>query len=144
MILQSSCCRPPIRTLLIFSISLFSFLFCSVLFCSVSFGFVSFSFSFYLYSFFSPHFFFSSSLLSSTQFVRDYFSEFHGAVTYAFDGIFSWQMYGSTEASEDGKPYTVSARMYRHDVTLFVSYMFPVRVISFTFVRSNQLIKNDI
>ncbi len=32
--------------------------------------------------------------------------EFHGAVTYAFDGIFSWQMYGSTEAHEDGKPYT--------------------------------------
>ena len=32
--------------------------------------------------------------------------EFHGAVTYAFDGIFSWQMYGSTEATEDGKPYT--------------------------------------
>ena len=32
--------------------------------------------------------------------------EFHGAVTYAFDGIFSWQMYGSTEANEEGKPYT--------------------------------------
>jgi hypothetical protein len=35
-------------------------------------------------------------------------SEFHGAVTYAFDGVFSWQMYGVTNATEpDGSPYTV-------------------------------------
>jgi hypothetical protein len=27
--------------------------------------------------------------------------EFHGAVTYAFDGIFSWQMYGSAEAVDE-------------------------------------------
>ena len=33
--------------------------------------------------------------------------DFHGAVTYAFDGIFSWQMYGSAEAvDESGKSYT--------------------------------------
>ena len=33
--------------------------------------------------------------------------EFHGAVTYAFDGIFSWQMYGSAEAvDETGAAYT--------------------------------------
>jgi len=33
--------------------------------------------------------------------------DFHGAVTYAFDGIFSWQMYGSAEAvDEAGKSYT--------------------------------------
>jgi hypothetical protein len=33
--------------------------------------------------------------------------DFHGAVTYAFDGIFSWQMYGSAEAvDETGKSYT--------------------------------------
>ena len=33
--------------------------------------------------------------------------EFHGAVTYAFDGIFSWQMYGSAEAvDETGSAYT--------------------------------------
>lgn len=33
--------------------------------------------------------------------------DFHGAVTYAFDGIFSWQMYGSAEAmDETGKVYT--------------------------------------
>jgi hypothetical protein len=25
-------------------------------------------------------------------------NEFHGAVTYMFDGIFSWQMYGSADA----------------------------------------------
>lgn len=32
---------------------------------------------------------------------------FHGAVTYAFDGIFSWQMYGSAEAvDESGSTYT--------------------------------------
>ena len=35
-------------------------------------------------------------------------AEFHGAVTYAFDGIFSWQMYGSAEAiDETGRAYTV-------------------------------------
>jgi hypothetical protein len=28
--------------------------------------------------------------------------DFHGAVTYAFEGIFSWQMYGSAEAIEEG------------------------------------------
>lgn len=34
--------------------------------------------------------------------------DFHGAVTYAFDGIFSWQMYGSAEAVDEmGKEYTV-------------------------------------
>ncbi len=34
--------------------------------------------------------------------------EFHGVVTYMFDGIFSWQMYGSADAvDEDGSPYTV-------------------------------------
>lgn len=34
-------------------------------------------------------------------------SDFHGAVTYAFDGIFSWSMYGATEAVDtSGKPYT--------------------------------------
>eukprot|EP01034_Spumella_vulgaris_P022430 gene22430-28555_t len=33
--------------------------------------------------------------------------DFHGVVTYTFDGIFSWQMYGSAEASdENGNPYT--------------------------------------
>ena len=33
--------------------------------------------------------------------------DFHGAVTYAFDGIFSWQMYGSAEAvDEAGNAYT--------------------------------------
>ena len=32
---------------------------------------------------------------------------FHGAVTYAFDGIFSWEMYGSAEAiDEGGNTYT--------------------------------------
>ena len=39
-------------------------------------------------------------------------TEFHGAVTYAFDGIFSWQMYGSTEATEDGKHYTVNCVLF--------------------------------
>lgn len=34
-------------------------------------------------------------------------ADFHGAVTYAFDGIFSWSMYGATEAKDtNGKPYT--------------------------------------
>ena len=33
--------------------------------------------------------------------------DYHGAVTLAFDGIFSWQMYGSAEAlDETGKAYT--------------------------------------
>ena len=33
--------------------------------------------------------------------------DFHGAVTLGFDGIFSWQMYGSAEAiDETGKAYT--------------------------------------
>lgn len=33
--------------------------------------------------------------------------DFHGAVTLAFDGIFSWQMYGSADAiDETGKAYT--------------------------------------
>ena len=63
--------------------------------------------------------------------------EFHGAVTYAFDGIFSWQMYGSAEAvDETGSAYTeylmrcqwgtswenmqpwISARRYREFDTL--------------------------
>jgi hypothetical protein len=36
--------------------------------------------------------------------------DFHGVVTYMFNGIFSWQMYGSADAvDEDGSPYTVSA-----------------------------------
>jgi hypothetical protein len=62
---------------------------------------------------------------------------FHGAVTYAFDGIFSWQMYGSAEAvDESGNSYTeylmrcqwgtswenlqpwISARRYREFDTL--------------------------
>lgn len=33
--------------------------------------------------------------------------DFHGAVTYMFDGIFSWQMYGSAEALDEfGNTYT--------------------------------------
>ena len=33
--------------------------------------------------------------------------EFHGAVTYLQDGIFSWQMYGSAEAIDEyGNSYT--------------------------------------
>ena len=33
--------------------------------------------------------------------------DFHGSVTYAWEGVFSWQMYGSTEAvDESGKEYT--------------------------------------
>lgn len=33
--------------------------------------------------------------------------DFHGAVTYMFDGIFSWQMYGSAEAMDEyGNTYT--------------------------------------
>lgn len=33
--------------------------------------------------------------------------DFHGVVTLAFDGIFSWQMYGSADAvDESGNPYT--------------------------------------
>lgn len=33
--------------------------------------------------------------------------DFHGVVTYAYEGIFSWQMYGSAEAvDETGTPYT--------------------------------------
>lgn len=34
-------------------------------------------------------------------------ADFHGAVTYAFEGIFSCSMYGATEAKDtNGKPYT--------------------------------------
>jgi hypothetical protein len=33
--------------------------------------------------------------------------DFHGAVTYMFDGVFSWQMYGSAEALDEyGNTYT--------------------------------------
>ena len=48
---------------------------------------------------------FPSTLASFLSFLS---ADFHGAVTYAFDGIFSWQMYGSAEAvDEGGKAYTV-------------------------------------
>lgn len=41
--------------------------------------------------------------------------DFHGAVTYFFGGIFSWQMYGSAEASdENGNPYTVINLMLKN------------------------------
>lgn len=32
--------------------------------------------------------------------------DFHGVVTYTFDGIFSWQMYGSAEAVDENNSYT--------------------------------------
>ena len=33
--------------------------------------------------------------------------DFHGAVAYAYSGIFSWQMYGTAEnVDEFGAPYT--------------------------------------
>lgn len=46
--------------------------------------------------------------MASQEDLHKHRSEFHGAVTYAFDGVFSWQMYGVTNATEpDGSPYTV-------------------------------------
>lgn len=39
--------------------------------------------------------------------MTDMRKDFHGAVTYAFDGVFSWQMYGSAEAIDEmGRTYT--------------------------------------
>ena len=38
--------------------------------------------------------------------------DFHGAVAYTNGGIFSWQMYGTSEnTDETGTPYTVSSRV---------------------------------
>ena len=39
-------------------------------------------------------------------------ADFHGAVTYAFKGIFAWQMYSAVDAVDEfGKAYTVSTRV---------------------------------
>lgn len=40
--------------------------------------------------------------------INPLFIDFHGAVTYAFKGVFSWQMYGTVDTTDEyGKPYTV-------------------------------------
>lgn len=77
-----------------------------------------------------PHLQAHFSLISNicSYFSSHFFSEFHGAVTYAFDGIFSWQMYGSTEATEEGKAYTVSSYtvcfLFNFSVFYFVTYFY--------------------
>ena len=44
--------------------------------------------------------------------------ELHGAVTYAFDGVFSWSMYGSTDSVDQyGTPYTGETLSLSHSRT---------------------------
>lgn len=39
--------------------------------------------------------------------------DFHGAVAYAYGGVFAWQMYGTAEnTDESGTPYTVSFMLF--------------------------------
>ena len=41
------------------------------------------------------------------------YTDFHGAVAYAYGGIFSWQMYGTADNIDDtGATYTVSVCIY--------------------------------
>ena len=46
---------------------------------------------------------------------------FHGAVTYMFDGIFSWQMYGSADAVGSSRR-AVAAILHHHISYRIVSY----------------------
>ena len=54
--------------------------------------------------------------------------EFHGAVTYAFGGVFSWSMYGSTEAVDEVKIFDNIYAHFKFSIfkpllTFYVSFL---------------------
>jgi hypothetical protein len=62
--------------------------------------------------------------------------DFHGACTYAFKGIFAWQMYSAVDAVDEfGKAYTVSL----HIVVVVMSWCFAV-LLCITFPVVDMLI----